>query len=104
MAPIRVVCNSRLDTLDVATAKAAKQGMYREWCASLPEHIPDALTARLKQLYRLLSSRRLQVRVLPDDRFGLIHGKAGVITRADGSTLAFLGSAKRDEIGTGAQL
>jgi hypothetical protein len=98
-APIRVVCNSQLDTLDVATAKAAKQAMYREWCASLPEHIPDALTARLKQLYQLLASGRLQVRVLPDDRFGLIHGKAGVITCADGSTLAFLGSANETKSG-----
>ena len=98
-APIRVVCNSQLDTLDVATAKAAKQAMYREWCASLPEHIPDALTARFKQLYQLLSSGRLQVRVLPDDRFGLIHGKAGVITCADGSTLAFLGSANETKSG-----
>jgi superfamily II DNA or RNA helicase len=98
-APVRVVCNSRLDPLDVATAKAAKQAMYREWCASLPEHIPDALTARLQQLYRLLSTGRLQVRVLPDDRFGLIHGKAGVITGADGSKLAFLGSANETKSG-----
>lgn len=98
-APVRVVCNSRLDALDVATAKAAKQAMYREWCASLPEHLPDALTSRLKLLYELLSSGRLQVRVLPDDRFGLIHGKAGVITCADGSALAFLGSANETRSG-----
>ena len=34
----------------------------------------------------------MEVRVLPDDAFGLIHGKAGVIRRADGSATAFLGS------------
>lgn len=32
------------------------------------------------------------MRVLPDSAFGLIHGKAGVVRRADGSATAFLGS------------
>jgi hypothetical protein len=32
---VRVVCNSSLNPLDVQTARAAKWGMYREWCASL---------------------------------------------------------------------
>jgi SNF2 family DNA or RNA helicase len=34
----------------------------------------------------------MEVRVLPDSAFGLIHGKAGVLRRADGSAIAFLGS------------
>ena len=33
----------------------------------------------------------MEVRVLPDNHFGLIHGKAGVITLADGSKTTFLG-------------
>ncbi len=98
-APIRVVCNSSLDALDVLTAKAAKQAMYREWCASLPDDIPPALKARLERLYALLSSGRLVVKVLPDERFGLIHGKAGVITREGGSKIAFLGSANETKSG-----
>ena len=32
------------------------------------------------------------MRVLPNDVFGLIHGKAGVITKTDGTKVAFLGS------------
>jgi hypothetical protein len=32
---VRVVCNSCLNPLDVQTARAAKWGMHREWCASL---------------------------------------------------------------------
>ncbi len=32
------------------------------------------------------------MRVLPDSAFGLIHGKAGVVRRADGTATAFLGS------------
>ncbi len=39
-----------------------------------------------------LTSKTIEVRVLPDSAFGLIHGKAGVVRRADGSATAFLGS------------
>lgn len=39
-----------------------------------------------------MTSGKLQVRVMPDAMFGLIHGKAGVITLADGRRTAFLGS------------
>lgn len=96
MAPtarVRVVCNSTLDPLDVQTARAAKAAMYAEWCRSLPPDISPALQARLARLYQLLASGVLCVRVLPDRCFGLIHGKAGVVTRADGRRVAFLGSA-----------
>jgi hypothetical protein len=34
----------------------------------------------------------MKVRVLPDSAFGLIHGKAGVLRKADGSAIAFLDS------------
>ncbi len=33
------------------------------------------------------------MKVLPDEAFGLIHGKAGVITRTNGSRVCFIGSA-----------
>jgi ERCC4-related helicase len=35
--------------------------------------------------------------VLPDHRFGLIHGKAGIVTLADGSTTTFMGSANESK-------
>jgi hypothetical protein len=47
---------------------------------------------RYKALYDALVGKRIEVRVLPDIAFGLIHGKAGVVRRADGSATAFLGS------------
>ena len=96
-AVARVVCNSALDPLDVKTARAAKQAMYREWCEGLPADVGYPLRRRLEQLYRLLSSGRLQVRVLPDSTFGLIHGKAGVIARADGSEVCFIGSTNESK-------
>lgn len=90
---VRVVCNSCLNPLDVQTARAAKWGMHREWCASLPAEIGAPLKARLQRLYDFLASGLLKVKVLPDEAFGLIHGKAGVITRTDGSQVCFIGSA-----------
>lgn len=98
-APVRVVCNSSLDALDVLTAKAAKQRTVQEWCASLPADIGAPLKARLQRLYSLLGSGRLRVKVLPDERLGLVHGKAGVISRADGTKLAFLGSTNETKAG-----
>ena len=89
---IRVVCNSCLDPLDVQTARAAKWGMHREWCASLPAEIGASMKARLQRLYDFLQSGLLKVKVLPDEAFGLIHGKAIVITRTDGSQVCFITS------------
>ena len=93
---VRVVCNSCLNPLDVQTARAAKWGMHREWCASLPAEIGTPMKARLQRLYDFLRSGLLKVKVLPDTAFGLIHGKAGVITRTDGSRVCFIGSAEED--------
>jgi len=48
---VRVVYNSCLNPLDVQTARAAKWGMHREWCASLPAEIGTPMKARLRRLY-----------------------------------------------------
>jgi len=95
---IRVICNSNLHPFDVQTAKAAKMALWKSWAGSSPEELlaePAAPIAqnRFKRLYDFLCSGKLEVRVLPDETFGLIHGKAGVITLADGSKTSFMGSA-----------
>lgn len=89
---VRVICNSGLDVKDVLTAKLAQNAMRREWCEFKPEELPDS-SRRFKKLYELLSSGKLEVKVIPDKKFGLIHGKAGVITLYDGTKTCFLGSA-----------
>jgi hypothetical protein len=90
---IRMVCNSELSAKDVATARAANYAMRREWCASGPEHLNhENSQERFRRLYQLLRSGKLLVKVLPSERFGLVHGKAGVITLADGRKTSFLGS------------
>src|SRR5262249_44970659 len=96
MAPdarVRVVCNSELDPLDILTARAAKQAMSREWRRSIPDDIGPAFRSRLQRLGDFLVSGRLNVRVLPDETFGLIHGKAGVVHRPEARPVAFVGSA-----------
>jgi phosphatidylserine/phosphatidylglycerophosphate/cardiolipin synthase-like enzyme len=91
--PVRLVCNSIIDPKDIETAKkAAQAAMRREWCDAQPERLPDAAKPRFQRLYDFLANGKLQVRVLPDAIFGLIHGKAGVMTLADGRRTAFLGS------------
>ena len=87
----RVICNSGLAPSDVA---AARLGMRQEWNEFKPEEVyaTAGAMARLKKLYELLKSKKLEVRVLPDEIYGLMHGKAGVITYADGSKTSFLGS------------
>ena len=90
---VRVVCNSGLSRADVEVAKTAQAAMRREWCDSRPEDLGDGAKPRFERLYDFLRSGKVEVRVLPDDVFGLIHGKAGVIILADGRPTSFLGSA-----------
>lgn len=90
--PIRVLCNSDLDPRDLATATAAQASLRRSWCEGNPENAPAVALPRYQALYDALVQKRLEVRVLPNNAFGLIHGKAGVIRRADGTATSFLGS------------
>lgn len=96
---VRMVCNSQLDAMDVKTAQAAVGAMRKEWCATEPEKMGDRSRSRFQKLYDYLKSGKLEVRVLPDTAFGLIHGKAGVITLADGTKTAFMGSANESKSG-----
>lgn len=90
--PVRIICNSDLDPQDLATAAAAQAALRRSWCAGKPEDAPPAALPRYRALYDALTSNKLEVRVLPDTAFGLIHGKAGVLRYADGTATAFMGS------------
>jgi phosphatidylserine/phosphatidylglycerophosphate/cardiolipin synthase-like enzyme len=87
--PVRIICNSDIDPQDFVTAQAA---LRRSWCSDKPEEAPPSALPRYRALYEALMSKKMEMRVLPDSAFGLIHGKAGVVRRADGSATAFLGS------------
>jgi hypothetical protein len=90
--PVRIICNSDLDPQDLATAASAQAALRRSWCAGMPEQAPPSAIPRYRALYEALTARKMEIRVLPDSAFGLIHGKAGVVRRADGTATAFLGS------------
>src|SRR4051812_146872 len=77
---VRIICNSGLDPDDVRTAQAAKLAMRQEWNAAAPQEMRRFSRKRYERLATLLREGRVTVRVLPDQYFGLIHGKAGVIT------------------------
>jgi hypothetical protein len=95
--PVRIICNSDCDPQDLATAAAAQAALRRSWCAGKPEDAPPSAIPRYRALYEALTRGKLTVRVLPDQAFGLIHGKAGLIRRADGTATAFLGSVNESK-------
>ena len=100
---VRIVCNSDLLPEDIRAAadaetmgerleRNAQAAMRKEWTDRSDRIIGQADLSRYERLSELIASGKLEVRVLPNARFGLIHGKAGVITLADGSKTSFLGS------------
>ena len=89
---VRIICNSDIDAQDMITAAAAQAALRRSWCSGKPEDAPPIAIPRYRALYEALTSKKMEVRVLPDSAFGLIHGKAGIVRHADGSATAFLGS------------
>lgn len=90
--PVRIICNSDLDPQDLVTAAAAQAALRQSWCAGHPEAAPPAALPRYQALFEALTSGKMEVRVLPDSAFGLIHGKAGVVRHADGTAISFMGS------------
>ncbi len=90
---VRVICNSGLSKEDVDVANYA-QKVKQEWCGSLPEerYTSPESSLRLRRLYKLIKDGKLQIRVIPDEAYGLMHGKAGVIRYNDGTATSFLGS------------
>jgi len=94
---VRMVANSKI-TFPVYAVNneksdpAFKGALWNEWCEfGIPEKEVPGTT--LEKLFHLLNNKQLEVRILPDDRFGLIHGKAGVITFHDETKTSFMGSA-----------
>jgi superfamily II DNA or RNA helicase len=99
---VRVICNSDLLPMDVQTARAAKDSLWKSWAGAssellLENAVAPALQNRFRKLYDNLRSGKMEVRVLPDEVFGLIHGKAGVITLKDGSKTSFMGSVNESK-------
>src|SRR5580658_10307715 len=66
---VRIVCNSELDAADVAISKHVRETALKERWNQAPAEVEALLHRdRYRRLYELLSSGRLQVRVVPKDQ------------------------------------
>src|SRR6185436_4693964 len=89
---VQIVCNSELDAADVAVSKHVRETALKARWNEAPSEVEALLHRdRYRRLYDLLTSGRVEIRVVPKDRV-FVHGKAGVIEGADGSKTCFLGS------------
>lgn len=89
---VRIVCNSELDAADVAVSKHARETALKERWNEAPAEVEALLhRKRYRVLYELLTSGRVEIRVVPRDKV-FIHGKAGIIESQDGIKTCFLGS------------
>ncbi|KTE05257.1 phospholipase D-like domain-containing anti-phage protein [Sphingopyxis sp. H115] len=93
---VRIVCNADLDPRDLTAAtlsqKARDQAQVERWHDQ--ENEIDALLERprWRRLHELLTAGNVEIRVVSRDNAPFLHGKAGVITRPDGTTSSFIGS------------
>lgn len=89
---VRIVCNSELDLADIRVSQAAREAALKEtWNEVSPATEALLYRDKYRKLYELLRKGNVQVRVVPKDKV-FLHGKAGVIERADGSKTSFMGS------------
>lgn len=95
--PVRIVCNADLNPNDVRTARAA--AVAKEWMDVPPEVDSLLNRSRYKRLFDLLRSGKLKVRVLAREKAPFVHGKAGVIHKADKTAVAFMGSVNETSSG-----
>jgi SNF2 family DNA or RNA helicase len=89
---VQIVCNSELDAADVAVSRHVRETALKERWNEAPAEVEALLHRdRYRKLHDLLTSGRVEIRVVPKDLV-FIHGKAGVIEAADGTKTCFLGS------------
>src|SRR6266705_2132441 len=89
---VQIVCNSELDAADVVVSQHVRETALKERWNEAPAEVEALLHKdRYRKLHDLLTSGRVEIRVVPKDRV-FIHGKAGVIEATDGSKTCFLGS------------
>jgi superfamily II DNA or RNA helicase len=101
---VRIVCNSDLNPDDLrASQEARARAMLQRWWEGGVGAAPLELETLLRQdrfarLRDLLNARdgngepRVEIKVIDRLTAPLVHGKAGVITMADGRKTAFMGS------------
>lgn len=93
---VRIVCNADLDPRDLTAAglsqRARDQAQVERWHDQGDEIDSLLERPRWRRLYEILTAGNVEIRVVSRDNAPFLHGKAGVITRPDGSTSSFIGS------------
>lgn len=97
---VRIVCNADLNQPDLT---AAKLSAARAQLEAFTVHTPQAESLlsrdRYRRLYDLLRAGNVEIRAVSRENSPFLHGKAGLITRPDGSTSSFIGSSNDSENG-----
>lgn len=89
---VRIVCNVDLSPEDLKVAQLREARMLGRWNERSIEAESLLNRARYQRLDAFLAKRGQVIRVAPDSVCGFVHGKAGVIERADGRKVGFIGS------------
>lgn len=96
---VKIVCNVDIHPDDLKVAQLRESKMLGRW----NEHALEAEALLNRERYRrldaFLAKHGQAVRIAPDDICGFVHGKAGVITLADGRRLGFIGSMNETRSG-----
>jgi len=96
---VKIVCNVDIHPDDLKVAQLRESKMLGRWNERALEAEALLHRDRYRRLDAFLQRHGQAVRVAPDDICGFVHGKAGVITLADGRRLGFIGSMNETRSG-----
>lgn len=96
---VKIVCNVDIQPDDLKVAQLRESKMLGRWNERALEAEALLNRDRYRRLDTFLQKHGQAVRVAPDDICGFVHGKAGVITLADGRRLGFIGSMNETRSG-----
>ena len=96
---VRIVCNVDLHPADLKVAKHLETRLLGRWHDNALEAEALLHRDRYRRLGEFLAQPHHRIRVAPDSVCGFLHGKAGVITLADGRKLGFIGSMNETRSG-----
>lgn len=96
---VKIVCNVDIHPDDLKVAQLRESKMLGRWNERALEAEALLNRERYRRLDAFLAKHGQVVRIAPDDICGFVHGKAGVITLADGRKLGFIGSMNETRSG-----
>lgn len=96
---VKIVCNVDIHPDDLKVAQLRESKMLGRWSERALEAEALLNRERYRRLDVFLAKHGQAVRIAPDDICGFVHGKAGVITLADGRRLGFIGSMNETRSG-----